>query len=70
MPENVENTAVATGLEKVSFHFSLKETQCQRMLKLPGNCTHLTRYGRIPKVGLPAQTKRRTEGIRVPGPLA
>ena len=34
--------AVATGLEKVSFHPSPKERQCQRMLKLPHNCTHLT----------------------------
>ena len=31
-----------TGLEKVSFHFNLKERQCQIMLKLPHNCTHLT----------------------------
>ena len=38
-----ENSAVATGLEKVSFHSSPKERQCQRMLKLPHNCTHLTR---------------------------
>ena len=30
-------------LEKVSFHSSPKERQCQRMLKLPQNCTHLTR---------------------------
>ena len=37
-----ENSAVATGLEKVSFHSSPKERQCQRMLKLPHNCTHLT----------------------------
>ena len=35
--------AVATGLEKVSFHPSPKERQCQRMLKLLHNCTHLTR---------------------------
>ena len=28
--------------EKVSFHSSPKERQCQRMLKLPHNCTHLT----------------------------
>ena len=35
-------SAVATGLEKVSFHSSPKERQCQRMLKLPHNCTHLT----------------------------
>ena len=33
---------VATGLEKVSFHSNPKERQCQRMLKLPYNCTHLT----------------------------
>ena len=36
-------SAVATGLEKVSFHSDPKERQCQRMLKLPHNCTHLTR---------------------------
>ena len=36
-------TAVATGLEKVSVHFNPKDRQCQRMLKLPHNCTHLTR---------------------------
>ena len=35
-------SAVATGLEKVSFHSSPKERQCQRMLKLPHNCTPLT----------------------------
>ena len=34
--------AVATGLEKVSFHSNPKEGQCQRMLKVPPNCTHLT----------------------------
>ena len=43
MPANLENSAVATGLEKVSFHSNHKERQCQRMLKLPHNCTHLTR---------------------------
>ena len=42
MPANLENSAVATGLEKVSFHSNPKEGQCQRMLKLPHNCTHLT----------------------------
>ena len=31
------------GLEKVRFHSNPKERQCQRMLKLPHNCTHLTR---------------------------
>ena len=34
--------AVATGLEKVRFYSSPKKRQCQRMLKLPHNCTHLT----------------------------
>ena len=43
MPANLENSAVATGLEKGSFHSNPKERQCQRMLKLAHNCTHLTR---------------------------
>ena len=43
MPANLENSAVVTGLEKVSFHSNPKERQCQRMLKLLHNCTHLTR---------------------------
>ena len=38
-----KKSAVATGLEKVSFHSNPKERQCQRMLKLLHNCTHLTR---------------------------
>ena len=42
MTANLENSAVATGLEKVSFHSNPKERQCQRMLKLLHNCTHLT----------------------------
>ena len=33
MPANLENSAVATGLEKVGFHSNPKERQCQRMLK-------------------------------------
>ena len=43
-PQNLENSAVATGLEKVSFHSNPKERQCQRMLKLLNNCTHLTQW--------------------------
>ena len=42
MPANLENSSVATGLKSVSFHSNPKERQCQRMLKLPHNCTHLT----------------------------
>ena len=37
-----KKSAVATGLEKVNFHSNPKERQCQRMFKLPDNCTHLT----------------------------
>ena len=44
MSANLENSAVATGLEKISFHSNPKERQCQRMLKLPHNCFHLTHY--------------------------
>ena len=47
MPGNLENSAVATGLEKVSFHSNPKERQCQRMFKLPHNCTHLTLAGKV-----------------------
>ena len=42
MPENLEISAVDAGLEKISFHSNPKERQCQRMLKLPHSCTHLT----------------------------
>ena len=42
MLANLENSAMAIELEKVSFHSSPKERQCQTMLKLPYNCTHLT----------------------------
>ena len=31
MPANLEHSAVAPGLEKVSFHSNPKERQCQRM---------------------------------------
>ena len=33
MPANLENSAVVTGLEKVSFHSNPKERQCQRCSK-------------------------------------
>ena len=41
MSANLENSAVATGLEKVNFQSNPKEKKCQRMFKLPPNCTHL-----------------------------
>ena len=37
MPANLENSAVATGLEKVCFHLNPKEGQCQKVLKLLHN---------------------------------
>ena len=43
MPATLDNSAVATRLEKVSFHSNPKERQCQRMFKLLHNCIHLTR---------------------------
>ena len=42
MLPNLENSAVATGLEKVSFNSNPKEGQCQRMFKLPHKCAHFT----------------------------
>ena len=47
MPANLKNSAVATGLEKVSFHSITKETQSQRMLKLPHNCTHISHTSKV-----------------------
>ena len=40
--QQIWKTALATGLEKVSFHSNPKERQCQRMVKLRHNCAHLT----------------------------
>ena len=42
MSANLENSAVATGLEKVGFHSNPKEGQSQRMLKLLYSCAHFT----------------------------
>ena len=40
--QQIWKTAVATGLEKVSFQSNPKEGKSQRMFKLPHNCTHFT----------------------------
>ena len=49
MTANLENSAVATGLEKVSFHCNaLKEGHCQRMFKLQ----HITLISHASKVML------------------
>ena len=42
MPSNLENSAVATGLEKISFHFNPKEGQWQRIFKLLYKSAHFT----------------------------
>ena len=42
MPTNLENSVVATGLGKGSFHSNPKKGQCQRMFKLLHNCTRFT----------------------------
>ena len=42
MPAKLENSAVATEQEKVSFHSNIKEGQCQRIFTLLHNCTHFT----------------------------
>ena len=42
VPAKLENSAVATGLEKVRFHSNPKEGQYQRMFRLPHNCIHFT----------------------------
>ena len=38
MPANLENPAVATGLEKVNLHPNFQEGQYYRMFKLLDNC--------------------------------
>ena len=40
MSEYMENSAMATGLENVSFHSNPKEKQCQRTFKLAYNAVH------------------------------
>jgi len=43
MSANLENSAVNTGMENVSFHPDSKEGLFQRIFKLLHNCTHFTR---------------------------
>ena len=46
MSTNLENSAVATGLEKVSFHFNPKERQCQRMF-IYHTITHISHANKV-----------------------
>ena len=43
IPANLENSAVTTGLGKVSFHSNPKEKQCQRMYSTIGLISHASR---------------------------
>ena len=45
--QQIWKIAVATGLEKISFHSKPKERQCQRMLKLLHSCTHLIHTSKV-----------------------
>ena len=47
MPANLENSVVATGLEKVSFHSDPKERQCRRVLKLPHNFALISHVSKL-----------------------
>ena len=47
MPADMENSAVATGLEKVSFHSNLKEGQCQRMFKFYHTIAHISHASKV-----------------------
>ena len=47
MPAHLENSAMATGLEKVSFHSNPKERQCQRMLKLSHKYTLILQASKV-----------------------
>ena len=62
MLANLENSSVATDLEKVSFHSSPKEGQCQRMFKLLYICAHLTcQQGNAPN---PSSQASAVHGLR------
>ena len=47
MPANLEHSAVASGLEKVSFHSNPPKRQCQRMFKLPHTIVLISHTSKI-----------------------
>ena len=71
MSANLENSAVATGLEKVSFHSNPKERKCQGILKLlhaleKETVTHSSVLAwRIPGTGEPGGLL--SMGLHMPG---
>ena len=58
MPANLENSGVATGLEKVSFHSNPKERQCQRMLKLYRTIALISHANKVMLKILPARLQQ------------
>ena len=42
MPANLENSAVVTELEKISFHSNPTEGQMPKNVQTKHNCTHFT----------------------------
>ena len=52
MPANLEDTAVATRMEKVSFHSNLRERQCQRIFKLLHSVQTVALISHVSKVML------------------
>ena len=47
MSANLENSAVAIGLEKVSFHSNPKERQCQKMSKSACTIAHISHASKV-----------------------
>ena len=55
---HLENSAEATGLDKVSFHSNPKEKQCQRMLKLPHKIAPISHASKVMLKILQARLQR------------
>ena len=68
MPANWENSVVATGLEKISFHPNPKERQCQRTLKLQYFCHLIRRVDSLEKTlmlgGIEGRRRRGQQRMR------
>ena len=69
MSANLKNSAVSTGLEKVSFHSNLKEGQCQRIARkdkkafLSDQCKEIEENNRMGKTRDLFKKIRDTKGI-------
>ena len=65
MPANLENWAVATGLEKVSFHSNPKKGQCQRMLTTTQLHSFHMQTRACPKSSKPGFNSKWTENFQM-----